>query len=378
MLHLFAGIQLMPDILSVMGGRHYVVSAFEDDYVWQADKELLKVQYEDERCSVVFVSDYSELVGKDKPYKTDLEFFEDVYEHAWERVNVFADTQNFAIITCKYIKLMLPNASREMAYRIYKLSLDKFYYKYVYLQDIVSGFKLVEPIDLIGKLKRLTQKDFLYLFDSTKLSGSEDERNALRKKLKGEGSTEFQVAAHFLGDDSYDEYLEYQFKNVVISHIRGMIKELQGLVFPNVYNIGNNTVDVDFDAAIQKSDLADILLDTDTVLGKKLTDFEAVKETVNKVVEYFKEHRNDLRWDGQNVDESESYTNFAWLADILNKNMSAKEIINECLGTRDASYYGDLLYSYSGKDNINLMLLFYVYDLYIKGDTKRLKELVMP
>lgn len=377
MLHLFAGIQLMPDILAVRGGRAYMISTFVDDYEWQADKELLKAQFDSSDRAIVNVNGYNELVGKKGVYKTDLEFFEDVYNHAWERVGVYADVQNFAILTCKYLRLMLPNITRDTAYLIYKLSLDKFYYKYVYLQNIVSGFMLVNPVDLKGKLKRLSEKDFLYLFDSTKLSGSEDDRNALREKLKGEGSTEYQIAAMFCGDNSYDDYLEYQLKNVVLSHIRGMIKELQTLVFPNVYCLEGNTVKMDFEEALKKAELSDILTSTETILREKVTDFETVKETVNKVVEYFGEHQDDLRWDGQNTKEAQTYTNFAWLADIINEKKSARDIINECLGTRDASYFGDLLYSYSGRDNINLMLLFYIYDLYNKGDIEHLKEFVM-
>lgn len=377
MLHLFAGIQLMPDILAVRGGRAYMISTFVDDYEWQADKELLKAQFDSSDRAIVNVNGYNELVGKKGVYKTDLEFFEDVYNHAWERVGVYADVQNFAILTCKYLRLMLPNITRDTAYLIYKLSLDKFYYKYVYLQNIVSGFMLVNPVDLKGKLKRLSEKDFLYLFDSTKLSGSEDDRNALREKLKGEGSTEYQIAAMFCGDNSYDDYLEYQLKNVVLSHIRGMIKELQTLVFPNVYCLEDNTVKMDFEEALKKAELSDILTSTETILKEKVTDFETVKETVNKVVEYFGKHQDDLRWDGQNTKEAQTYTNFAWLADIINEKKSARDIINECLGTRDASYFGDLLYSYSGRDNINLMLLFYIYDLYNKGDIEHLKEFVM-
>lgn len=377
MLHLFAGIQLMPDILAVRGGRAYMISTFVDDYEWQADKELLKAQFDSSDRAIVNVNGYNELVGKKGVYKTDLEFFEDVYNHAWERVGVYADVQNFAILTCKYLRLMLPNITRDTAYLIYKLSLDKFYYKYVYLQNIVSGFMLVNPVDLKGKLKRLSEKDFLYLFDSTKLSGSEDDRNALREKLKGEGSTEYQIAAMFCGDNSYDDYLEYQLKNVVLSHIRGMIKELQTLVFPNVYCLEGNTVKMDFEEALKKAELSDILTSTETILKEKVTDFETVKETVNKVVEYFGEHQDDLRWDGQNTKEAQTYTNFAWLADIINEKKSARDIINECLGTRDASYFGDLLYSYSGRDNINIMLLFYIYDLYNKGDIEHLKEFVM-
>lgn len=377
MLHLFAGIQLMPDILAVRGGRAYMISTFVDDYEWQADKELLKAQFDSSDRAIVNVNGYNELVGKKGVYKTDLEFFEDVYNHAWERVGVYADVQNFAILTCKYLRLMLPNITRDTAYLIYKLSLDKFYYKYVYLQNIVSGFMLVNPVDLKGKLKRLSEKDFLYLFDSTKLSGSEDDRNALRAKLKGEGSTEYQIAAMFCGDSSYDDYLEYQLKNVVLSHIRGMIKELQTLVFPNVYCLEGNTVKMDFEEALKKAELSDILTSTGTILKEKVTDFETVKETVNKVVDYFAEHQDDLRWDGQNTKEAQTYTNFAWLADIINEKKTARDIINECLGTRDASYFGDLLYSYSGRDNINLMLLFYIYDLYNKGDIEHLKEFVM-
>lgn len=377
MLHLFAGIQLMPDILAVRGGRAYMISTFVDDYEWQADKELLKAQFDSSDRAIVNVNGYNELVGKKGVYKTDLEFFEDVYNHAWERVGVYADVQNFAILTCKYLRLMLPNITRDTAYLIYKLSLDKFYYKYVYLQNIVSGFMLVNPVDLKGKLKRLSEKDFLYLFDSTKLSGSEDDRNALREKLKGEGSTEYQIAAMFCGDNSYDDYLEYQLKNVVLSHIRGMIKELQTLVFPNVYCLEGNTVKMDFEEALKKAELSDILTSTETILKEKVTDFETVKETVNKVVEYFGEHQDDLRWDGQNTKEAQTYTNFAWLADIINEKKTARDIINECLGTRDASYFGDLLYSYSGRDNINLMLLFFIYDLYNKGDIEHLKEFVM-
>lgn len=377
MLHLFAGIQLMPDILAVRGGRAYMISTFVDDYEWQADKELLKAQFDSSDRAIVNVNGYNELVGKKGVYKTDLEFFEDVYNHAWERVGVYADVQNFAILTCKYLRLMLPNITRDTAYLIYKLSLDKFYYKYVYLQNIVSGFMLVNPVDLKGKLKRLSEKDFLYLFDSTKLSGSEDDRNALREKLKGEGSTEYQIAAMFCGDNSYDDYLEYQLKNVVLSHIRGMIKELQTLVFPNVYCLEGNTVKMDFEEALKKAELSDILTSTETILKEKVTDFETVKDTVNKVVEYFGEHQDDLRWDGQNTKEAQTYTNFAWLADIINEKKTARDIINECLGTRDASYFGDLLYSYSGRDNINLMLLFYIYDLYNKGDIEHLKEFVM-
>lgn len=376
MLHLFAGISLLPDILSVIGGRSYLVTQFSD-YEWNADKELLKAQFQSEDRAIAYVETYSDMVGKGKQFANDVEFFEDVYEHAWGRPHVFADMTSYALIACKYIKLMLPRASRETAYRIYKLSLDKFYIKYVYLQNLTSGFMLVDPVNLMNNLKRLNKNDFLFLFDKTKVTGGETERTRLRNKLRGEGSTEYQIATTLLGDDQYNDYLTYQFKNVILRHIRGMIKEIQGVLLPNIYNVEGNSIDTDLYEAIQKADLSDVILSTDVVLAEKTKDFTTVVPIVDRVVAYFSEHRDDLRWDGQNVKEAETYTNFQWLADMLRENVTAKDIINECLGTREASYYGDLLYTYSGRDQINLMMLFYIYSLYTSGNTEELKEFTM-
>lgn len=371
MFHLFAGVQLIPDLLSITCNREYVISKFED-YTFNQDKETINLIINQPYTIIQQVKTYDELVGQYKVFKTDVDFFEDIYRHANENTSVYADIDAYAIILCKMLKLTLPSISSELAYTLYKLSLDKFYVKYCYTRDIIkSSLWLVNPKDFIGQMKRLSKEEFIALFEKTGVTG---DATSFLEKIKQETSTEYQIASLLLGSTEFDDNLQYQLKNVAVSHVFGMVQELQYLVLFNLYQFEGNDVLTDFHKAIANGEIADLLIDTELIKFQKVKDFSTIIDTCQRVVDYFKEHVNDLRWDGLAKVTAEIYTNFQWLLDILKNDQSAKEILDVMLKTRE-QYYGDLLYSYSSKDNINMFLLFYVYQLYQEKDFDTLKQL---
>lgn len=371
MFHLFAGVQLIPDLMVITCNREYIFSKFED-YDFNYDKKTISNIIHQPYTVIHESRSYYDSVGKGKDFKTDIDFFNNVYTHANENTDVYADTESFAIILCKLLKIVLPGTAKDIAYTIYKLSLDKFYVRYCYTRDLVkSRLWLINPKDLIKSFKRLSEEEFISIFESTDVTG---DVNGFRQKIKQEVSTEYQIASLLLGNTDFDDNLQYQLKNVAVNHIFGMIQELQYLVLYNLYQFNGNSVKTPFKDAVINGEIANLLINEDLIEFNKVKDFSSIISVCQKVVNYFMDHVNDLRWDGLVKVEAEIYTNFQWLLDILENNRSAKEIIEVMLKTRQ-QYYGDLLYSYSGKDNINMFLLFYVYDLYKNNDTEKLKQL---
>ena len=90
MFHLFAGVQVMPDVLAFILNREYVLSRF-DDYQFDYDYSVIDGILNQPHACIARASHYLEMVGDGKQYNDDLEFFQDIYAHAHEKPTIYAD-----------------------------------------------------------------------------------------------------------------------------------------------------------------------------------------------------------------------------------------------------------------------------------------------
>jgi len=379
MFHIFAGVQVVPDILTLILNREYVISNF-DDYEYDFDKTVVENLLSTPNVVIARAKSYDDMVGEEKVFSTDLEFFKDIYEHKHEKPTIYADTNSLAVIVAKTLKFLYPNMSTDLAYTIYKLSIDKFVVFHCHLDSITRGTDLLSAEHLMEQgVKRIPKKTFVSLFKKTVFSGDATEVEEFRSQILNEISTEYQIANTLLDNKKFEDVLVRQLKNVAVNHIREVCLEYGRYDLLNIHKNCDYTDDIEEEIA--KSDSLKLFMNPVIIKDRKLNvdEFEEFRLAAIEAIRFYQKHIDEYHWDlEKNVVDNYSgdYTDFLFLTDILKGDLEAKPILETMINVRENGYRGDLLYSYTPTDNINPMLLFYVYDLYKKND-ERLKEFLL-
>lgn len=377
MFHIVAGVQVVPDVLVLFLNREYVISDFTD-YQYDMSYPVLDNLLNTPNVTIARASSYDQLVGTDKQFADDLAFFKDVYVHSIEKPTVYASVQDYAIIVAKTLKLIYPNLSADTAQLLYKLSIDKFTIKYAYLDSISRGDHLISPKRLreIG-VKHLQKEQFIDLYNQTTFTGDQEQVESFRQSIINEVSSEFHIANSLYGNDKFDKVLLRQLKNVAIDHVRSFCHEYSEIEAFNVVSNGN--YDQDIQTLTANSQALQTYMNPKLLETTKLDEFEEYAKLARAAVEYYQQRIGTYHWDLEPrvVDNwSGEFTDFMWLCEILDDDFSVKQILERELAVREKGYAGSMLYFYSAKDNINPMILFYVYDLY-KQDKQLLQQFVL-
>lgn len=371
MFHLFAGIQVMPDVLGFILNREYVLSRF-DDYEFDLDYSVIDGILNQPHVCIARAPHYLDLVGEDKQYPDDLAFFTDVYNHAHEKPTIYADCQNYATIVAKTLKLWYRDMESDLAYTLYKLSIDKFIAKYCYLDQIAQGFKFIKERNLLAQgVKRLEKQQFVSLFKSTVFSGDETKVKQFRNTIEQQAGTEFMIANSLLGNDKFDQTLLPLLQNIAADHVRSFCYEYSS---HEAFNTLCHQYDKDYITALEENHPFNLFVNPVINNNQKLNsadEMDVFAEAARQATVYYQQHISVYHWDLEESvtpNYSGEYVDFLWLTEILTKKMTVKEILACELEIRDKGYKGSVLFSYSSHENINLFILFMVYEMYKNND----------
>jgi hypothetical protein len=371
MFHLFAGVQVMPDVLAFILNREYVLSRF-DDYQFDYDYSVIDGILNQPHVCIARASHYLEMVGDGKQYNDDLEFFQDIYAHAHEKPTIYADCQNYAIITAKLLKLLYRDMTSDLAYILYKLSIDKFIAKYCYLDQIAQGFKFIRENNLRKQgVKRLTKAQFVSLYNKTIFFGDDEKVKAFRNMIEQSIGTEFMIANSLLDNNKFDQTLLPLLQNVAADHVRSFCYEYSS---HEAFNTLCHQYEKDYDIALKENQPFNLFVNPIISGDKKIKsadEMDAFAEAARQATVYYQQHISVYHWDLEESvtpNYSGEYVDFLWLTEILTKKMTVKEILARELEIRDKGYKGSVLFSYSSHENINLFILFMVYEMYKNKD----------
>lgn len=71
---------------------------------------------------------YIDLIGQDKEFKTDSEFFDFLYQYD-NQIFIICNSADYVLILSKFLKFLFPKIGSEFAYEIYQTSLKSLYLK---------------------------------------------------------------------------------------------------------------------------------------------------------------------------------------------------------------------------------------------------------
>ena len=378
MFHLFNSVKVLPDFAldSYFGmGRVYAISAFQDNEYCNTDifKQVLAQR------AILVANSYEDLVGTDKKFKDDLDFFKGLYNETkyTNMFNVMADAKTYAVIVSKFIKLFFPQCNAYQAFAQYKLSLDWFYvlYNYTNPNDDVS----VQG-RCYGLMTRYDEDAFIDIFTNTTVVFDEEEYLAFKDSIKDYLSVEYQVASVLASETLFENRIRNIFRKRILGKALNSVYEY---VEGGLYNL---YADISYDKPIEdaissnetinyiankidklKADVPtnDILLAV-SVLKEAVSSDES--DVVDAEIEKYMQNVSDnatksflrqlLTIQVQHLD---TYT----CCDLVGRlnDMSAKELVEYSLESSRKWYNTEYSFDKS-RLSINIYLLHHVYNTY--------------
>ncbi len=148
------------------------------------------------------VDSYEDLVGSDKQFPNDSEFFEFLLSKG--SMDIFVNSATYNKLFVKWIKLMYPTITKEDAFRIYNANTTAS--KLITRQDFTWGSDN-EGVDSQKELAKafeyLTKDQFQGLFKTVTV----DENSTLTGKIRAKAPIELLIANKLNGNNTYDESL---------------------------------------------------------------------------------------------------------------------------------------------------------------------------
>ena len=200
------------------GALNYVISKFEDykdDSFYNEVSRVFESYSKQKRYLEVYASVYEDIVGPKKQYQTDAEFFYALLQNAKSSDFILAvDAQAYAIIVCKYIKIFLTGITEKTAYTLYKASLDRIFFEFVYAEKIRSHDFIVKLYN--EGIVQLSEKEFIQLYTETSITGNTIVLDALRQEAKAYTSTEYKIASLLsTGSNEFDVDIRKYFRKQI-------------------------------------------------------------------------------------------------------------------------------------------------------------------
>ena len=377
MLHLFSGVVLHPDIMVGTSSREYVISDFTDYPEFESKLDSIDVLLSDEGYTNLRVSSYDELVGKKALFKTDLDFFQDVFNHAPEKCGVYADVKTYALLAIKYIKLVHTSITPELAYTIYKLSLDKAFTYTVYATRKYRGFNILSRQELFGyrAVKQLSKDEFIKLYSETAFTyPTVAKLKAFREAIRQKLSTEYQIINAMNGDESFNETLEYELKNIILYYMIGIINTVSNTLFYDIFNL--ETVNNSFVEEAEKRPLINKMLPIFDY--NKETDFDFYRELLAKTIPTFNRlHGERFDRNGSHPEGVTSRENFCEdMIYMVAKETTVQQLIERVLAN-NSKHWQTVVFINHKEDHLNGFALGWIFDLIKANDTETLDKLMI-
>ena len=354
------------------GALNYVISKFEDykdDDFYNEVSRIFESYSKKKKYLEVYESSYENLVGSGKQYQSDAEFFYALLQNAKSSDFILAvDAQAYAIVVCKYIKIFLTDITEKTAYTLYKASLDRIFFEFVYAEKIRSHDFIVKLYN--EGVAQLNKEEFIQLYNETTITGNAIVLDALRQEAKAYTSTEYKIASLLsTRSNEFDDDIRKYFRKQIADYLLHLAIDLRLLHAYDryVFNKENDVLDI-----VQSNPVYDPLdrvkaSTTDSILESLFSnakEYDALTSRYFMTTLWLKKSQVE-----ENKDISTLYTEACTLANMP----SALEMINYIVEfIKENKYCPYIDYDVS---KINPILLRLVFNAYINNDSTTLKEL---
>ena len=357
-------ILLYPDLYAGPNNNNIIFTKLTDYQYDNLDvaKSLFKTGY----CEI-YAQKYADVVGEDKQFTTDVDFFKYLANNKAKEYRIYADCESYAAIVCKYLKLFLPNLSADQAYINYKLSLDYFYLYYKYLIYEIKSLCIYDPNKLTkDTFVRLSKDQFIELFINTAVTG---DVSVLENDFNQYLSTEYKIANYLSNDidDLIEGTLLVSLREIIAKNLQAWYHEVQYNCLLGIFNNQKYQMDIsdlisthDFACSTNKLKLHQVDNIIDCISNSIQDDPNVIKNAEQAV--FFLE---------DNHDTSKIETQIKQAIQLLNNNT-----IDGYLNILIESYKetGAFPNVYNRVDSLNPYLIEYIFDLYINNETDKLKQ----
>lgn len=364
MFHLFMNILLYPDLYAGTNNNNIIFTKLTD---YQYDNlDVAKSLFNTGYCEI-YNQSYSNIIGKDKLFETDVDFFKYLADNKVKEFRLYADCQSFAIIVCKYFKLFLPNLDQNQAYLHYKLSLDYFYLYYKYFRYENKSLTLYNPNKLTkDTYARLDKDQFIDLFNKTIVTG---DVSALGDDFNQYLSTEYKIASYFVNDisDVVKSTLLSSLQEIIAKNLQTWYHDIQYSTFMRLYRNRN-----------YQDDICELIGDGDVAYVAnqlKMHKFDTLISSIKQA-----------RQDDKNVISTAEHVIF-YMDNVQDESKIELQINKaiQLLQSDDIKDYLDVLINSYKKtnafpsiqnrvDSLNLYLCEYIFDLYNNNELGKLKQ----
>lgn len=354
------------------GVLNYVISKFEDykkDSFYDEVSRIFESYSKQKKYLEAYASVYEDIVGNGKQYQTDAEFFYALLQNAKSSDFILAvDAQAYATIICKYIKIFLTNISEKTAYTLYKASLDRIFFEFVYAEKIRSHDFIVKLYN--NGIVQLSEEEFIQLYNNTVITGNAIILDALRQEAKAYTSTEYKIASILssTANEFNDDVIKY-FRKQIADYLLHLAIDLRLLHAYDryVFNKENDVLSIAQSSPVYdpldrvKASTTDSILES---LFSNAKEYDALTSRYFMTTLWLKKSQVE-----ENKDISTLYTEACTLANMP----SALEMINYIVEfIKENEYCPYIDYDVS---KINPILLRLVFNAYINNDSTTLKEL---
>jgi len=177
----------------------------------------------DSKSLLEYSTSINELLGADKKYPQEIDFFEPLMHHN-RPVVIYADVESFNHLFVLWLKLILKKPDPLAVYNFYKATLFKFKFLHEASYDV--------PLNVSDDYL-LSEEEFKDLFSKTKVTSSEAQITNFVHAYASYLSVEFLLAS-YLSEQSYKEELKksitpllkkdlekyfYELKEIIIVHL---------------------------------------------------------------------------------------------------------------------------------------------------------------
>ena len=327
------------------------------------------------------VSSYDELVGENKEFENDQEFFE--YLTSKIQINrsmhkIYCDDENMMIIFIKYMKMLFPKISARSVYKWYSLYFHKIRMHFGYSDSTIPWHKdfWIEKIWFEFQQKEVYDfYEFCKLFAKVKFVGDSKE---LRKKLVDRLEFSFAIA-HYLYSKSIDENytnetIEAKIKYMYFRTLDDELNKVKNDVFHGVYSLDTLYPKIKCDFSMTPEEIIKQVPELSFVLDEKIGssfwywdhyDNYKVKELINSV-----EHHSSLRRINCDRNSDEWCPN--GIFNVLKKeNYTALDVLNFL---KDNRYFSEIILTRHKSLKFNYYFICYLLEAYSNNELDILKN----
>jgi len=218
------------------------------------------------------VNSYNELVGADKEFANDAEFFDFLLEKG--TVDIFADATTYNTLFVKWVKYLYPNITKEDAFKIYNANTTEA--KLITRQDFTWGSDnagVDSQKTLAESFGYMTKDQFQGLFKTV----SVEVNNSLTGKVRAKAPIEFLIAGKLNGKSTYDDSLGKKMYAILSKKVMDEALFIRSSLLQNINKtwvsklVGvDYTIDQDLFALEGTNDTLDFILKDQTIDSIKI------------------------------------------------------------------------------------------------------------